>query len=253
MGRLFRTSNDNYKLFYNYEKDEAQKMADEKGWKILFLTEESGVGVCYIVYKDSDSIDMEWLKKVVKDKEQIKQGNINKEAATEVTYIATAPIRFTVSPTQGGKPYDDDGIGPSFFAELKNAVSSSMSEMGPTGLAQYIDPQYNKLEEGLITSIIVDAESQGNKIVSKTTIKASRELTDEELENVKDYINGQFSDGWGEGFEQQAIADWDEEEEDEEWDEDEQEYYKNTYTKTYELFAHFWSHKDGWNIDIKRG
>lgn len=185
-----------------------------------------------------------------------KEGNYNmkklRKLANEVTYIATAPIRFTVSPTQYGEPYDDNEIGPSFFSQLKDAVSSSMSEMGPTGLAQYIDSKYNKLEEGLINSIIVDVELQGNKVISKTIIKASRELTDEEIESLKDYISGQFSDGWGEGFEQQAIGDWDEEEETEEWDEEEQENYTDSYTETYELFTHFWSSKDSWDINIKR-
>ena len=31
------------------------------------------------------------------------------------------------------------------------------------------------------------------------------ELTSEELAGLKDYLSGQASDGWGEGFEQRAI------------------------------------------------
>jgi len=30
-------------------------------------------------------------------------------------------------------------------------------------------------------------------------------LTDQEIESLKDYFNGQYSDGWGEGFFQREI------------------------------------------------
>lgn len=39
-------------------------------------------------------------------------------------------------------------------------------------------------------------------------VKSSNELNDSELNDVKDYLEGQFSDGWGEGFEQNEIDDW---------------------------------------------
>jgi len=172
-----------------------------------------------------------------------------KKAAGQFTYIATAPIRFTVRPRQSGMPYNDDHLGIEFFNELQNAVEGSMSEIGIGGLAEYIDmgsPLYD-----IVESIVVDVKKQGENIISKTTIKTNEELTDDEIEYLKDYITGQFSDGWGEGFEQNAIADWDEEEETEEWDEEEQENYKDSYTETYEILAHFWNSKN-FKIDIKK-
>lgn len=47
-----------------------------------------------------------------------------------------------------------------------------------------------------------------------------RELTDEEIDQLTDWVKGQNSDGLGEGFEQQPFADLSQEQEDPEWWED---------------------------------
>jgi hypothetical protein len=172
-----------------------------------------------------------------------------KKAAGQFTYIATAPMKFSASPCQSGMPYDDDHLGIEFFNELQDAVKNSMSEIGTDGLAEYLDLKSDLYD--VVESIIVGVEKQGENIISKTTIKTNEELTDDEIDELKDYITGQFSDGWGEGFEQNPIADWDEEEETEEWDEEEQENYKYSYTETYEVLAHFWNSKN-FKIDIKK-
>ena len=120
----------------------------------------------------------------------------------------------------------------SFSNELESSINYDMNEMGPKGLAEYIDYDYLKLENDIIESIIINV----NNSKACAIVTAIRELTTEELEIIKDYIIGQYSDGWGEGFEQDPIAIYQTEYEcyDEE---DEETYYGN---EDVEVCISFW-------------
>lgn len=177
------------------------------------------------------------------------KSRLKKLAEGEVIYIATAPVKFTEADDQsrwniGGEEY---------FDELKAAVKSDMSDMdeeGAVGLAEYLN---NDLK-GLVTSIIVDVEKIGENIVSKTTVKAIRELTSQEIEKVKDYITGQFSDGWGEGFEQSPIDEYTTTETDYEDVEVEDGTFESEpydYDVKIEVYAHFWQ-MENFNINITK-
>lgn len=171
-----------------------------------------------------------------------------KNAAEEFTYTFESPIYVRVY-----NDYDDmDEIydlktNDEYADQIRNAVDDDMNEMGPTGLEQYFDYNYRKLEDGIIKSIIVSVPF--NKAV--TTVKTIRELSNGEIEIIKDYISGQFSDGWGEGFEQREVETWHDDDVAEEWDEEAEEYYEADIRINNYVYASFWSNKD-WDIILKK-
>jgi hypothetical protein len=57
-----------------------------------------------------------------------------------------------------------------------------------------------------VRSLYVDVETHGGKLWGVATLELTDELSDAELSDLKDYLTGQYSDGFGEGFEQREIA-----------------------------------------------
>ncbi len=71
------------------------------------------------------------------------------------------------------------------------------------GLAQYI--RYALLRQKVRDMEVSVAEIDG-ALWSKTRVESYGALNQMETEQIKEYLSGQFSDGWGEGFSQREIS-----------------------------------------------
>ena len=91
------------------------------------------------------------------------------------------------------------------------------------GLMHYYDK--NDSVEQKVKSCDFTAEVRNGRLWGVAECQVTGELTPKELYTLKEYISGQASDGFGEGFEQREIKVGDR-----------------------ELYAHFWSSEGSWNI-----
>lgn len=161
-----------------------------------------------------------------------------------VTYELTSPIWVSETLDMGHK-FDLSGVEHyEEYEKLIKQVQEDMAQLGESGLAQFIWEDSEIY--GLIKSIIVGVKNNQ----ALTTVKTIRELTSEEMELLKDYIEGQFSDGWGEGFEQHPFTEWEEYYEEEEYDEEEDEYYPYEYSELNSYCAHFWNNDGDFKFEV---
>lgn len=139
------------------------------------------------------------------------------------------------SPTSNTMYYNEDDGGTSeysdcmtmsaaasYVSEIKEALKNYGSDFNERGLMQYYD------EDGClqdkVKSIIIDVEVIDKSLYGVTTVEfyeGKSALNKNELSSLKDYIGGQMSDGFGEGFEQQPIQ-----------------------TDDGELYCHLWNSRD---------
>lgn len=113
-----------------------------------------------------------------------------------------------------------------FEAVVKEAIEDEkLPEEAERGLMEYYYGHEPASVDAKVLSAFVDAEVYENKLwgVLKCTLKEP--LTNEEIAALKEYASGQYSDGYGEGFEQRERK-----------------------TEYGDLYVHFWHSGDDYSI-----
>ena len=91
-----------------------------------------------------------------------------------------------------------------FNIEISAAIlKERKSEDGERGLMAY----YGEIDSvnSKVRSIFLDVDVIDDKLWAVATLKLVEPLSEAELETLRDYMIGQYADGWGEGFEQRDI------------------------------------------------
>ena len=94
----------------------------------------------------------------------------------------------------------------SFEAEITEMVARE-NDMGPGKPTCDLMDYYNRSAEikAKVESARVSVKNENGILYGCTTLRLKAPLTRAELNNLVDYIHGQYSDGWGEGAEQREI------------------------------------------------
>lgn len=148
----------------------------------------------------------------------------------------------------GSRCYDNytEDMTPEEMVEYMEEISSLFPGSDDDELAQYIheDGERDGKIYGVVTDIRVNVKNIKGTLYSWTEVTANRELTEIEKDALLDYLSGQFSDGYGEGLEQQEFNSYTDTDVSEEWDEEEQETYMEEYEVRVDMYLHLWQSKN---------
>ena len=97
------------------------------------------------------------------------------------------------------------GVDMAYYEEsIREAMGQSDNDDGGN-LMPYFDEDRNPGVKKKVLSAVPTVEIRDGELMGCTTVKLKESLTEAEMQDLQDYLKGQFSDGWGEGFEQQEI------------------------------------------------
>ena len=97
------------------------------------------------------------------------------------------------------------GVDMAYYEEsIREAMGQRDNDDGGN-LMPYFDEDRNPGVKKKVLSAVPTVAIRDGELMGCTTVKLKESLTEAEMQDLEDYLKGQFSDGWGEGFEQQEI------------------------------------------------
>lgn len=193
---------------------------DVKFWLGKVLPEE---GVFALEDLDKMSNDVLARVKSILDEPILESKKLKESEAINntITFVYNYELKYSQSDVSDDsfRSFDDsvlfkyiNSVDPD--EEIEEMVATDFEDLGPEGLAQYISDKENDLRNS-VEYIVANFNAEKQQLFVTCTLKpgvdpkdiitydGSAEYTVEDA--LKDYIDGQLSDGWGEGFEQQEI------------------------------------------------
>lgn len=97
------------------------------------------------------------------------------------------------------------GVDMNYYADSIRSAVEEYDDPNARNLMEYFDEEQNPGVKAKVLSAVPSVEIRNGELMGCTTVKLREPLTDAEMKDFQDYLKGQFSDGWGEGFEQREI------------------------------------------------
>ena len=117
-----------------------------------------------------------------------------------------SPLEFNLDDRNTLSP--DEFLDAFYAIEIQKALIKAQESIGDRGLMEYFDKDKHPQIDEKINSIKLDITLVDEELGCVTIIELNEDctLTEKELGIIKGYMEGQMSDGFGEGFEQQPIT-----------------------------------------------
>ena len=91
-----------------------------------------------------------------------------------------------------------------YEGRIREAVEQRNSDGGGS-LMSYFDEKRNPGVKAKVVSAVPSVEIRDGELKGCTTVQLKENLTSEEMKELQRFLQSEFSDGWGEGLEQQDI------------------------------------------------
>jgi hypothetical protein len=149
------------------------------------------------------------------------------------------PFRQSIVPPNADNWVDDsdkdDSRNMSYYEQI---IKKAKDDWEESEMYQYLSDELKEFTTAPIE--MIEDESGREQAAVLIVFNLTRPINNFEAKELKEWVTGQMSDGWGEGFEQRAIDSYRDEYDAGYEDEETGEWINETDYGTYEVYAQFW-------------